>query len=494
MNIRQFSLQSNRVGVRLGLPLAALTAGVFLALGSLPLVIAVIGALTGVILAIITPLTVLVVVVILAPLRTLIATEAPLQLPLDIGQLTLAGFLAAWLVYRIARRQTLLPRLWSPLYVPIMIFLASITLTIFSAVSLSTWLTEWLKWVQITVLIALVLDLAATRQWQWIIFGVVTAALANALIGIYEFFGGSGADHLIINNRFFRAFGTFGQPNPFGGFMGLIAPIALMTGLGYMLRLWLHWRTTHRLPGVHHWILPAYYGVAGGVMTLALLMSWGRGAWLGYGVAMLAVAFALPRRLWQSLALLAVLALLGATLWFSGQVPAAISDRINSATTEIFAFNEVRGVDITSANYALVERLAHWQAALNMAESHPWLGVGFGNYADAYPDYRLLNWKFPLGHAHNYYLNVFAEAGMIGLVSYLVLWGSVFWLTWRARRHPDVLARCVSVGLLGTWVYLSVHSLTDNLYVNNMFLHLGTLLGVLAVLHRQVYAYTRLES
>jgi hypothetical protein len=68
-------------------------------------------------------------------------------------------------------------------------------------------------------------------------------------------------------------------------------------------------------------------------------------------------------------------------------------------------------------------------------------------------------------------------------------------LTWRARRHPDPLARLIAVGLFGTWTYLAVHSLTDNLYVNNLFLHLGVLLGVLALLHRfqGTTLFTRME-
>jgi O-antigen ligase len=140
----------------------------------------------------------------------------------------------------------------------------------------------------------------------------------------------------------------------------------------------------------------------------------------------------------------------------------------------------VRGVDITPANYAIVERLAHWQAALNMADAHPWLGVGFGNYEIAYDSYRLLNWRESLGHAHNYYLNLLAETGIIGTSAYVALWIGVIGLTLRALRHPDTLARLTAAGLLGTWTYLLLHSLTDNVYVNNLFLHLGIMLGILA--------------
>jgi putative inorganic carbon (hco3(-)) transporter len=229
----------------------------------------------------------------------------------------------------------------------------------------------------------------------------------------------------------------------------------------------------------------AYYAAAVAILCGGVIISWSRGAWLGFGISLFAILFAFPRRLWHSLALVAIIGGLLGLLGSTGWLPISIASRINSATEELFAFDDVRGVDIDPENYAVVERLAHWQAALNMARSHPILGVGMGNYEIAYPAYRLINWKFPLGHAHNYYLNVFAEAGMIGLVCYAALWAGVMLLTWRARQHPGIVARFTVLGLFGTWTYLNVHSLTDNLYVNNLFLHLGVMLGICAVLLNQ---------
>jgi O-antigen ligase len=142
-------------------------------------------------------------------------------------------------------------------------------------------------------------------------------------------------------------------------------------------------------------------------------------------------------------------------------------------------------VDIDDANYAEIERFAHWQAALRMAEARPWLGVGFGNYPEVYPDYALMNWPDPLGHAHNYYLNALAETGLVGLGAYLLMWAWVAALTVGVLRRPGAgcWARGVALGLLGAWTHLAIHSMLDKLYVNNAFLHVGVLLGVLAVLH-----------
>jgi putative inorganic carbon (HCO3(-)) transporter len=148
---------------------------------------------------------------------------------------------------------------------------------------------------------------------------------------------------------------------------------------------------------------------------------------------------------------------------------------------------DVRGVPINDANYALIERQAHWQVALNMLTEHPWTGVGFSNYQPVYEQYRLLNWPMPLGHAHNIYLNVAAETGVIGLGLYLLLWMSIFGLTFLTIRRAHGVERAIVIGLLGTWVYLGTHMLVDNLYVNNTHLLIAVLLGLLSV----VYQHTR---
>jgi putative inorganic carbon (hco3(-)) transporter len=470
-----------RPGLLTGLPAigwAALAVLIALLAATQPLGVLAIGlglACFG-LLALITPLAALAILLILAPLRVLIATESSVRLPLDIGQIALLALVGAWIAASIARDRAL-PRLkWSPVYVPLLVFFAATTASSFSAFSMGAWLNEWLKWAQILLLVALCLNAGA--HWEWLLFALALAGAGNALIGIYQFFGGSGALHLLINDRFFRAFGTFGQPNPFGGFMGLLAPLMLMAALGCGLRVWRRVNLS-ALTGL------LFYGACTALVTAGVFLSWSRGAWLAFGLSVLVMVIALPRKFWQGAALVAVVAGLGAVLWLSGRLPASIVERINSATQETFAFNDVRGVHITPENYALVERFAHWQAALNMATAHPWLGVGFGNYEIAYPAHSLMNWELALGHAHNYYLNVLAETGMIGLAAYLVLWVGIVMLTWRSRRHPDPFARLIAVGLLGTWTYLGVHSLTDNLYVNNLFLHLGVMFGILAVLAAQ---------
>jgi O-antigen ligase len=164
-----------------------------------------------------------------------------------------------------------------------------------------------------------------------------------------------------------------------------------------------------------------------------------------------------------------------------GMLPASVSARLTDFM-QYTRFEDVRGVGINAENYAVIERLAHWQAALAMWQDNFWDGVGFGAYEPAYPDYQLVNWPIALGHAHNYYLNVAAETGLVGLLAYGLLWGAVFWRTWQTSRRVTGWQRGLSIGLLGTWTHLSVHHLFDNLYVNNVHLQVGVMLGVVAVL------------
>ena len=189
----------------------------------------------------------------------------------------------------------------------------------------------------------------------------------------------------------------------------------------------------------------------------------------------------------RATALFALLCLLATSVLLLGSMqvlPQSITQRITGFLPYLGVF-DVRGVKLTDANYAVVERMAHWQAAWGMFSDRPWLGVGIGNYEPVYPAYSLPGWTEPLGHAHNYYLNIAAEAGLIGLAAYLVLWGAAFWQAWNVVRTTQGYWRGAAVGILGVLTHLAVHNLFDNLHVHNMYLHVAILLGLLFVAQKR---------
>ena len=471
-------------------PLAALflIAGLVIASGTLALPIAwaplAILAVICIVLLPLSPLIALVVTLTLAPLRSLVSTESSLSLPLDIGQIMLLVYLGVWLAHRLWRRDALIkPQADAPL-LAVFGLIAVLSLGAWNSQSLSGWLAEWLKWVAIALLIW-TLTVSVDEAWRWLVFAVLVSAFANALVGLYIFFGGSGAYHLMILGKFFRAFGTFGQPNPFGGFMGIALPLALMAAWAQLPSIWSGLRSHRRAPHLPVLIFSAS-SLLSLILAAALVASWSRGAWLGTAVAVMCMLIALPRRISRGLALAGVIAALMAAAWSMDLLPRSIVLRLTTAATDLITVSDVRGAHITPSNYAVTERLAHWQAATLMAQEAPYFGMGLGSYEVVYDDYRLINWEAPLGHAHNLYLNMLAETGAVGLFAYLMFWVIVFRMTWALRRQPDAFSRCIAIGLLGSWVYIGVHSVFDNLYVNNLFLHIGVLLGLLAILHRRM--------
>jgi len=99
----------------------------------------------------------------------------------------------------------------------------------------------------------------------------------NALIGLYEFFGGSGALVLLIDNRFVRAFGTLGQPNHLAASWVCSRLSRLMAARGYSYRLWALWRSGQalKLSTFTDPIFTAQPLSYGG----RLIASWSRGSW-----------------------------------------------------------------------------------------------------------------------------------------------------------------------------------------------------------------------
>lgn len=448
-------------------------------------------------LATIEPVSALMLLLVTAPLKALILSEAPIIIPLEIGQAGLILLMISILIRHAVERRPLQIAL-SPVHVGLGLFIAAAMLSLPVAASFTSSIGEIIKWLEMALLVTICLLLFQAERASLLVFALTLPALVQAVTGIYQFFGGSGAEHLrILDGTHFRAFGTFGQPNPYAAFLGLTLPLVMATAAGYfsnslrimrkhafaagLLRNGTFWSVT---------LMGIFYSGAAALLLGALLVSWSRGAWMGIAAASAVVLFLLPRTALQRAGiLLAALAFAGIALT-QGLIPASIADRMIGFVSELTSVTDVRGVYVTDENYAVTERIAHWQVAELIARDHPWIGAGFDNYEAAYPDYALLEWRNPLGHAHNYYLNLLAEIGIIGLSAYLILWGGVIGVTLRIWLAASGLARFWAAGLLGTWTYLAIHSLVDKLYVNNMFIQLGCLLGLLAILIRQQEAST----
>ena len=87
--------------------------------------------------------------------------------------------------------------------------------------------------------------------------------------------------------------------------------------------------------------------------------------------------------------------------------------------------NNTRLRNLTSAKTTFQTRLVSWEGAIKDFKYHPWLGVGFGNYANVFD--RQFNPRFYnysrsetyFDRAHNNIFDIVSTTGAIGLVAYL---------------------------------------------------------------------------
>ncbi|MDY7039579.1 MAG: O-antigen ligase family protein [Chloroflexota bacterium] len=400
---------------------------------------------------------------------------------LDVGGITVGaaeGLIAlvfgAWLARMIAARRVR-PR-WPPLTLPLLLFIGVILLTLPGALSIKFAAKEIIKWVEVLAIYLFVANALTRRQAMVAVIALLGAGVGQALLGAYQFFRQVGPEHFVLFGRFMRAYGSFEQPNPYAGYLGMVLPV------GICLLMWV----AASRGGGSRWQRVFLLGLlaAVGVLTAAMGMSWSRGAWLGFAAALVTVNVVRSRQTAVLFTVLLSVALLVLALGGLALLPEALIQRFTDFLPFI-GVGDVRAVQVTDANYAVIERLAHWQAALDMWTDRPWLGVGIGNYAVVYPAYSLPKWHDPLGHAHNYYLNIAAEAGLVGLAAYLLLWGAAFWQAWRAIRSSTGVWQAVAVGVFGVLTHLVVHNFFDNLWVHNMYVHVAILLGLLAVARSQ---------
>ena len=411
------------------------------------------------------PLLPLALALLAGPFKALLAVTYP-ALP-DPAQLLLGLALLAWLLRGLAQRRLLLPT--HSVALLLILFLVVCGATLLAAQDLVSGAAEWAKWLQVLLVMALVAA-EPRRSTPWLLAALLLSGATQAVIGGWQFaLRGHGPESFLMAPGLFRAYGGFEQPNPFGGYMGMVWPLAAALAAG----LW-RARQINR-----HKLLSAACAFVALLSAGALLASYSRGAWLGAGAAAailllgaLRPASARPTLLLVVLA--AALLVAGRGLW-----PQWVVARVSSITQDISGAN-VRGVVPTTANFAVVERLAHWQAAAEMAAAHPWLGVGLGNYAAAYDRYRLARWPLALGHAHNFYLNLAAETGLPGLLVFVALLLAAALQALRVLRTAHGWQRALALGLLAAGAHLAIHNVVDNLFVNNVHLYLASMLGILA--------------
>ena len=192
------------------------------------------------------------------------------------------------------------------------------------------------------------------------------------------------------------------------------------------------------------------YVTAVGLMGIALLLSGSRGGLFSLvaGIIFLVILTTKTRSSGQmfikiGLAVLLVVTIIVGAVLIGGET--SLTRLAESANSEDFSSS----------------RTQIWSVTLDVIKNNLPFGAGLGAFSVAYPPYDTLNGAGRVEQAHNDYLQVLADAGIVGLLI------GVFFLYWLFRtglqniKTSNLLRRGVAVGTLAGCFAVLVHSIFD---------------------------------
>jgi len=294
------------------------------------------------------------------------------------------------------------------------------------------------------------LQLRAT-SWAWApVWPLLILAAALAVLGLYQAYaeGGDGF-----------ATGTHANRDHFAGFLELVLPIAVFYPIAILTRE----RQRYESPAGPAIRASILFAIAALILT-AIVHSLSRMAFLA-ALASLAVCAILALNLrtshvdapikvtvwcrWLPIALVAAIVVLGFIFLPTDPLIARFADL---AMTE----------DISADTRAQI-----WNDSKGIVQSFPLFGVGLGGYETALYRFKTVAPMNTVDYAHNDYLQVLTEMGVLGFSVGLALLLIVLWSTLRSAVYArDTDDRLMQIACLGSLVAILLHSFVDfNMYV-----------------------------
>lgn len=209
-----------------------------------------------------------------------------------------------------------------------------------------------------------------------------------------------------------RANGFYGHPMTLGGWLCIFLPLLLIEFF------------ERKLLGKYYWLA----GLAFCICSAGLVFNATRGAWLAVAIvsAVLLIYYMFKSKRNLAVSIIFV---------------ALISTVLVNNPKFMHRLDTIDDFDKYQSN---TERILIWQSAWNMFKDHPILGVGLGQYTENYQQkYISPQAKEPkLGHAHNNFMQMLAENGIVGFAWFVIMFGYIIFknlIVWFKTRNVYAL-------------------------------------------------------
>ena len=280
---------------------------------------------------------------------------------------------------------------------------------------------------------------------------LMLSSLFAALVGVRQIFTGvvmrpEWTDVENSQDIAVRIYSVFTNPNIFAEYLVILTPLAVGT-------MWYTKSMKKKLTFI----------IGVGVLLLALLMTMSRGGWLGIFVAAFVFVLIVDKRL----LVLAIPIVLIAVPF----LPKSILQRFISIGSNV--------------DSSILYRTKIYQITANIIKDNFINGVGFG-YIPFKQVYETYIRTMPIYHAHNTFLEIFAEGGIIGLLVFLILIFSLIknglcYLT----KSSDKYIKYLGAGAMASLFGILANGMTEHiLYMPRIIFTFWILVGLIICLIR----------
>lgn len=290
------------------------------------------------------------------------------------------------------------------------------------------------------------------RDLKAVLLGLGIALAMQAAIAALQYFFGydlGGLGFVVGDTR--RVSGTVGWPNTLGAYVaaGLCVPLAL----------WLC-----KVGGGRRWVLLALSLFA----ALPLILTFSRGAWVGFAAGVLVAVVLGWYASWVSLRTI-LLGLVGL-----GLIAAVVALVFAAPLAERFS------------EETLSSRVDLNEVAFGMIAAHPVTGIGVNTFTEVMGDYDTsgVTVYFP-EPVHNVYLLIAAETGLVGLAMFLALVAFVYRAGLQTLRRGSRFTSAAMIGLLAGLTAILVSNLIDvHLKTDVLFALFWVYVGVIVAIRQ----------
>ncbi len=275
--------------------------------------------------------------------------------------------------------------------------------------------------------IAIAVSIDYPRRTSWLAWTIGAAATLAGLYAVQQALGRDPVQWIDFDPRV-RPFSTFGNADFYGQFLAVVVTAFVAVLVFVRQRLWLMGAV----------VLLAVFNVA------LMLLVQTRGSFLGIAAGAVVMAPLWLRRAGLSRRVLVRFALASAV--------SAVALVVMLVATPLGS----RLLDI-GRGIGLRDRVLLYQSAFQMFLDHPFLGVGFENFAVAYPRYQQAEWFAIAGmnttntSAHDWILHVAATTGIVGLLANFALLAAFTVHTWLRARDPDAAGVIVAFAAIAAY-------------------------------------------